>query len=85
MALVVPGSRGKVSLVRFDQMPSRRDDLDQLIRWQMKKSTPFPIEDACVTYSPGARDAAEGSEFVVVAARRDDRSRVRERLRGGGH
>lgn len=70
VALVVPDLVGKVSLVRFDQTPARRDDLDQLIRWQMKKSTPFPIDDACVTYSPGSR-ATEGNEFVVVAAKRE--------------
>ena len=70
VALVVPDLIGKVSLVRFDQTPARRDDLDQLIRWQMKKSTPFPIDDACVTYSPGAR-VGDSNEFVVVAARRE--------------
>jgi type IV pilus assembly protein PilM len=70
VALVVPDLVGKVSLVRFDQTPTRRDDLDQLIRWQVKKSTPFPIEDACVTHSPGAR-GPDGSEFLVIAARRE--------------
>jgi type IV pilus assembly protein PilM len=70
VALVVPDLIGKVSLVRFDRTPARRDDLDQLIRWQMKKSTPFPIDDACLTYSPGSR-ATEGNEFVVVAAKRE--------------
>ena len=66
VALVVPDLVGKVSLVKFDHTPTRRDDLDQLIRWQVKKSTPFPIEDACVTHSAGAQ-----GEFVVVAARRE--------------
>ena len=70
VALVVPDLVGKVSLVKFDQTPTRRDDLDQLVRWQVKKSTPFPIEDACVTYSPGAQ-GPDGNEFVVVAARRE--------------
>jgi type IV pilus assembly protein PilM len=70
VALVVPDLVAKVSLVRFDRTPPRRDDLDQLIRWQVKKSTPFPIEDACVTYSPGAK-GPDGSEFLVVAARRE--------------
>jgi type IV pilus assembly protein PilM len=70
VALVVPDLVGKVSLVRFDQTPARRDDLDQLIRWQIKKSTPFPIDDACVTYSTGSR-ATDSNEFVVVAARRE--------------
>jgi type IV pilus assembly protein PilM len=70
VALVVPDLVGKVSLVRFEQTPAKRDDLDQMIRWQMKKSTPFPVEDACVTYSPGA-SGTDGNEFVVVAARRE--------------
>jgi len=59
-----------VSLVKFEQTPSRREDLNQLIRWQVKKSTPFPVDDACLTYTPGAR-SANGSEFVVVIARRE--------------
>jgi Tfp pilus assembly PilM family ATPase len=51
-------------------VPPRRDDLDQLVRWQIRKSTPFPIEEACVTYTPGTR-GPDGSVFIVVAARRD--------------
>ena len=70
VALVVPDLVGKVSLVRFDQTPPRRDDLARQIRWQIKKSPPFPIDDACVTYSPGSR-ATEGNEFVVVASKRE--------------
>jgi type IV pilus assembly protein PilM len=70
VALVIPDLAGKVSVVRFERVPSRRDDLDQLVRWQLRKSLPFPIEDACVTYTAGQR-GAEGAEFIVVAARRD--------------
>ena len=70
VALVIPDVAAKVSLVRFDQTPTRRDDLDQLIRWQVKKSTPFPVDDACLTYTAGAHQAV-GGEFVVVVARRE--------------
>jgi type IV pilus assembly protein PilM len=70
VALVIPDVTAKVSLVRFDQTPTRRDDLNQLIRWQVKKSTPFPVDDACLTYTAGAHQAS-GSEFVVVVARRE--------------
>jgi type IV pilus assembly protein PilM len=70
IALVIPDIAAKVSLVKFEQTPSRREDLNQLIRWQVKKSTPFPVDDACLTYTPGAR-SANGSEFVVVIARRE--------------
>src|SRR5258705_696866 len=54
VALVIPDLATKASLVRFETIPSRREDLDQLVRWQMKKASPFPIEDASVTFTPGA-------------------------------
>jgi len=70
VALVIPDVAARVSVIRFEQLPQRRDDLDQLVRWQVRKSTPFPIEEACVSYTPGRR-GPDGSEFVVVVARRD--------------
>lgn len=71
VALIIPDVAAKVSLIRFDQVPARRDDLDQLVRWQMRKSAPFAIDEACVSYTPGAGGADGGAEFVVVLARRD--------------
>lgn len=70
VALVIPDVSAKVSLLRFEQTPGRREDLEQLIRWQVKKSTPFPVEDACLTYSPGAH-LAGGTEYIVAIARRE--------------
>jgi type IV pilus assembly protein PilM len=68
-ALIIPDVAAKVSLLRFEQVPARREDLDQLVRWQLRKSTPFPIEEACVTYSQAGR-SLEGTEFVAAVARR---------------
>jgi type IV pilus assembly protein PilM len=71
VALVVPDLATRVSLVRFDQMPTSREDLDQLIRWQVKKSAPFPIEEASLTWTPGSQAIDGGYEFVVALARKD--------------
>ena len=70
VALVIPDTAARVSIVRFDRVPERREDLEQLIRWQVRKAAPVAIEDACVSHTPG-RSGAEGSEFIVVLARRD--------------
>lgn len=70
VALIIPDLASKVSILKFDQVPSRREDLDQLVRWQLKKTAPFPIEDACITYTPGMREASGAAEFVVAVARR---------------
>ena len=70
VALIIPDLAARVALIRFDRIPAKHDDLDQLIRWQVKKSAPFPVEDASLTYSPGARSGT-GGEFIVVVARRE--------------
>ena len=71
VALVIPDLAAKVSLMRFDTVPARREDLDQLVRWQVKKASPFPLEEALVTSSPGIRGSDGSAEFLVVTARRD--------------
>jgi type IV pilus assembly protein PilM len=70
IGLVIPDVVAKVSLVRFEQVPPRTADLDQLVRWQVRKSAPFAIEDAQVSYVPGLH-AEDGHEFVVTLAKRD--------------
>ncbi len=71
VGLVVPDSAAKVSLVRFETVPAREEDLRELIGWQVRKSAPFKIEDAQISYTPGAPQPGGGREYVVVLARRD--------------
>lgn len=86
VALVIPDTVAKVSLVRFDHVPPKLRDLEELVRWQIRKTAPFPLEEAVVSFTPGhppahspragdpasgARHAEGGHEFVVSAARRD--------------
>jgi len=71
VALVLPDTSAKVSLVRFDKVPAKAQDLDQLIHWQVKKAAPFRVEDAHVSWVPGIAIDGGGREFVVSMARRD--------------
>jgi Tfp pilus assembly PilM family ATPase len=69
IGLVVPDVIAKVSLVKFEKVPPRAQDLDQLVRWQVRKTAPFPIEEAQVTYVP-TQAGSDGQEFLVSLARR---------------
>src|SRR5215471_6032378 len=69
IGLVVPDVVAKVSLVKFEKVPGRAQDLDQLVRWQVRKTAPFPIEEAQVSYVPTLA-ASDGQEFLVTLARR---------------
>jgi Tfp pilus assembly PilM family ATPase len=68
-ALVVPDSIARVSLIPLEQIPARQADLDQLIRWQLRKSTPFPLEDAQVSQFVAAAHGKGGTVAAVVARR----------------
>jgi len=67
--MVLPDPVAKVSLIKFERVPARAEDLEQLVRWQVRKTAPFPIEEGQVTYVPGIV-APDGQDFIVSVARR---------------
>ena len=71
VALAIPDSVAKVSLLRFEKVPERPQDLDELVRWQMRKAAPFRVEDAQLSHVPGLQAADGSKEFLVVMARKD--------------
>jgi Tfp pilus assembly PilM family ATPase len=71
VALVIPDTVAKVSLLRLEKVPPKAADLQEIVKWQVKKTSPFPIEHAVVSVSPGALSADGASEFVVSLSRAD--------------
>ena len=70
VSLVVPDSAAKVTILRFDTVPARRAELEQLICWRVRESVPFKLEDAQVAWDAAA-PMAGARAFVVVVMRRD--------------
>lgn len=68
-ALVIPDSVARVSLITLDELPARAADLDQVVRWQIKKSTPFPLDEAQLSHFVVRQDGPKASVAVVVARR----------------
>jgi Tfp pilus assembly PilM family ATPase len=71
VSLVIPDTVAKVSLLRLENVPSKAADLQEIVKWQMKKTAPFPMEQAVVSIATGALSAEGASEFVVSVARAD--------------
>jgi type IV pilus assembly protein PilM len=69
-ALIVPDAIARVSLLRFDEVPAKAADLDQLVRWQLKKATPFPLEEAKVAHLR-ANSHGGGTTFAAIVTRTD--------------
>ena len=70
VALVIPDGAAKVSVVHFESVPPKPEDLAQLVRWQVRKAVPFPVEQAQVTWTRGVADAT-GVDYAVTVARQD--------------
>ena len=78
VALVVPDTSAKVSLIRFEKVPARAQDLDQLIHWQVRKTAPFRVEDRG---SPStAAVASSSSRWRAVTSFRVWRMRAQPRV-----
>lgn len=71
VALAIPDSVAKVSLLKFEKVPTRAQDLDELVKWQVRKAAPFRIEDAQISYVRALKASDGSTEFVVVMARKD--------------
>ena len=84
VALVVPDVVAKVSLLKLESMPAKAADLQEIVRWQMRKSAPFPMEQAVLSLSPGGVAAEGGHELVVTLARADVVQQYEEACRLAG-
>jgi Tfp pilus assembly PilM family ATPase len=71
VALVLPDTIAKVSLLKLDKVPPKAADLQEIVKWQVRKTAPFPMESAALSVAPGAVTADGTSEFVVTIARAD--------------
>lgn len=69
-ALVIPDSAARVTLLPLEHVPSRPSDLDQLVRWQLRKATPFSIDEAQVSYFTASRTGTT-TTLAAVVSRRD--------------
>jgi type IV pilus assembly protein PilM len=64
--LVIPDYAARVSILDFDELPGDEEQRLALVRFRLKKSVPFSIDDAQVSFS--VQPAASGGKKVEVIA-----------------
>jgi len=68
LVLLVPDSVVRVFILPFDNLPRRADDALPLLRWRLKKSVPFDVEETVVSWMRQAGRLG-GLEIVTAVAR----------------
>lgn len=64
--LVIPDQAARLFLFTLDTFPQRPAEALSLVQWRLKKSVPFDIESAAISYS--AQRRADQWEVMAVAA-----------------
>lgn len=65
VALLLPDPSIRVFILPFDTFPRRTEDGLPLLRWRLKKSLPFPAEEAVISW---LRQSSRDGQIEIVAA-----------------
>jgi type IV pilus assembly protein PilM len=66
LTLVVPDAAVRVLMVEFDTLPAKIQDALPIVRFRLRKLTPFEIDDAAVSYQ--VMRQKDGQTHVLVTA-----------------
>ncbi len=68
LVLLVPDAVVRVFILPFESLPRRADDARPLLRWRLKKSVPFDVEETVISWM--RQSGRDGSLEVVSAVAR---------------
>ena len=78
LTLLVPDPVIRVFIMPFETFPRRGDEALPLLRWRLKKSVPFDVEETVVSWM--RQDGREGNLEIVAAVARESIVRQYEEL-----
>jgi type IV pilus assembly protein PilM len=78
VALLIPDPVVRVFILPFESFPRRANEALPLLRWRLKKSVPFDVEETVVSWT--RQDGREGSLEIVAAVARQSIIREYEDL-----
>jgi type IV pilus assembly protein PilM len=58
VVVIVPDASARIVLLDFESLPEKRQDADAMVRFRLKKSLPFDVEQSAVSYDVTLRNGA---------------------------
>ncbi len=68
-ALVIPDYATRIAILDFEGFPAKTEDRLTLLRFRLRKSVPFPIDEAQLAYAIQSEQAGKVEVLVVTIAR----------------
>jgi type IV pilus assembly protein PilM len=67
-ALVIPDYAARMTILEFQEFPAGEEERSALLRFRLRKSVPFHVEEAKLAYSIQSQDAKRVEVLVVAIA-----------------
>ncbi len=67
-AVILPDYCARIAVLDFDTFPSNPDEQQALVRFRLKKSVPFEVDTAVVSYVEQPRSSTAGAKVEILAA-----------------
>lgn len=82
-ALLLPDTIVRIFLLAFESFPRKASEATPLLRWRLRKSVPFPVEETVLSWSE--QKSVEGNpELVTAVARQSVIGEYERLLQGAG-
>lgn len=83
-ALILPDHSARLQVLDFDSFPTAAEDQQSLVRFRVKKSVPFDIDSAVLSYHVQPREANGKIEVVAAAMSLEIVARYEAAFRAAG-
>jgi type IV pilus assembly protein PilM len=83
-AIILPDYCARVAVLEFDAFPKDPAEQQSLVRFRLKRTLPFDIDGAAVSFFPQVASTGKGFEVVVVAAALEIVARYEAPFRAAG-
>jgi type IV pilus assembly protein PilM len=68
-AVIIPDYAARMAIIDFEEFPAKPDDQIKLLKFRLRKSVPFPIDEAQLAYSVQFREARRIEILAVAIAK----------------
>jgi type IV pilus assembly protein PilM len=83
-ALLIPDFAARLAVIDFDSFPSNPEEQQALVRFRIKKTAPFDVDGAVISFQAQPRSGSKGSDVIVAAVAMEIAARYEQPFRLAG-
>lgn len=83
-ALLLPDFSARLAVLDFDSFPSNPEEQQPLVRFRIKKSVPFDVDGAVISFQVQPRSGSKGADVIVAVVSMEIAARYEQPFRAAG-